>query len=146
MVLPVVVASEMVVCGGQRQRWKLSVLFTDHGESFNGGYLRVEEAEVVLSVGVASEMVACGGRRQRWKLSVLFTDHDESFNGGYRRVEEAEVVLPVVVSSQIVACGCWSQRWKLSASMAALFWEERERESCTGSRHAKYRFLLNYRT
>ena len=75
------------------------MLPTDHDESFNGGYLRVEEAEVVLPVVAASEMVACGGRRQRWKVAVLFTDHDESFNRGYRRVEEAEVVLPVVVSS-----------------------------------------------
>ena len=71
---------------------------TDHDESFNGGYLRVEESEVVLPVVVASEIVACGDRRQRWKVAVLFTDHDERFNGGYLRVEEAEVVLPVVVS------------------------------------------------
>ena len=54
MVLPVVVASEMVACGGRRQRWKVAVLFTDHDESFNGGYRRVEEAKVVLPVVVSS--------------------------------------------------------------------------------------------
>ena len=54
MVLPVVVESEMVACGGRRQRWKVAVLFTDHDESFNGGYRRVEEAEVVFPVVVSS--------------------------------------------------------------------------------------------
>ena len=54
MVVPVVVASEMVACSGRRQRWKVAVLFTDHDESFNGRYRRVEEAEVVLPVVVSS--------------------------------------------------------------------------------------------
>ena len=54
MVLPVVVASEMVACGGRRQRLKVAVLFTDHDESFNGGYRQVEETEVVLPVVVSS--------------------------------------------------------------------------------------------
>ena len=54
MVLPVVVAYEMVACGGWRQPWKVAVLFTDHDESLNGGYRRVEEAEMVLPVVVSS--------------------------------------------------------------------------------------------
>ena len=54
MILHVVVVSEMVACGGRRQRWKVAVLFTDHDERFNGGYLRVEAAEVVLPVVVSS--------------------------------------------------------------------------------------------
>ena len=54
VVLPVVVASEMVACGGRRQRWKVAVLFTDHDESFNGRCRWVEEAKVVLTVVVSS--------------------------------------------------------------------------------------------
>ena len=54
VVLPMVMPSEIMVCGGRRQRWKVVVLFTDHDESFNGGYLRVEEAEVVLLMVVSS--------------------------------------------------------------------------------------------
>ena len=54
MVLPVVVAAEMVACGGRRKRLKVAVLFTDPNDSINGGYRRVEEAEVVLPVVVLS--------------------------------------------------------------------------------------------
>ena len=54
MVLPVVVSSEMVACGGRKKPWMVAVLFTDHDESFNGGYLRVEEVEVVLPVVASS--------------------------------------------------------------------------------------------
>ena len=60
MVLPVVVASGMVACGGRRQRWKVAVLFTDHDERLNGQYRWVEKDEVVLPVVVSSEMVASG--------------------------------------------------------------------------------------
>ena len=54
MVFPVVVTSEMVARGGRKKRWKVAVLFTDHDESLNGGYRRIEEVEVVLPVVVSS--------------------------------------------------------------------------------------------
>uniref|UniRef100_A0A6N2LLS2 Xylanase inhibitor C-terminal domain-containing protein n=1 Tax=Salix viminalis TaxID=40686 RepID=A0A6N2LLS2_SALVM len=61
VVLPVVVASEMMAYGGWRQRWKVALLFTDHDESFNGRCLWVEEDEMVLphsSVSFVTEEAA----------------------------------------------------------------------------------------